>query len=97
MRTLATLLNSSIDAGDWAALSAAVAVITGISIIIGVLISRIVVKPMIDAAVEKLLNAMVTREKFKDFAENDRREHDAMQKQMDKLELVIQHLTASRD
>jgi hypothetical protein len=68
---------------DWSAMAAMLAIIVGLSSIVGTLITRMLVKPMIDKAVEKVLASMVTKETFILYETQDRREHDAMQKQLD--------------
>lgn len=83
---MAAILIETANDKDWSALAAMLMILMGTSTVIGVLISGLVVKPMIDKAVERLttlISLMVTKEAFAQYETQDRREHDAMQNQLD--------------
>lgn len=90
MQIPASILFQSMAAGDWSVIASMLAILIGTGTIVGLLISKLVVKPMMDASearvmarIDKLSEKMITREKFEDYERTDRREHDMMQKQLD--------------
>jgi hypothetical protein len=67
---------------DLTAMAAMLAIVIGISSIVGVLIARIVVKPIVDEAKNEILSVMVPKNVFDLYATTDQREHEEMKQQL---------------
>ena len=91
MHIMAVLLLEEVKT-DWAALASMLGILIGISSIVGVLISKVVVKPMIDTAkdevsakIDEIAGTMVSKDVFEAYMVADKGEHGEMKVQLTRI------------
>ncbi len=84
LREMAALLIDG-NTTDWPSIAAMLAILVGVSTAVAALINGMLIKPMIDKAKKEIMEAMVSKEVFRLFADNDRQEHEEMKDEIRRL------------
>lgn len=97
MHDMATML-SGVASDDWQTMASMIAILIGISSVVGVLITYVIVKPMITALkdeisrkIDELADSVVSKELFDAYMKGDKEEHVEMKTQLSRIFNRLDH------